>query len=76
MVTRQEKIFNDKYGRQRSIMAFEFVGQEWLRDVPKRVSYKALTLIRKQHQIALPAIPTKARPFPPSLPPYIGYHRT
>jgi hypothetical protein len=75
MVNRTEKNFNDESAKQRSAVAFEFLGQKWLGDVPKQVSYKALNLIKKQYLLALPAVPTVKRPFPPALRPCTGRHR-
>jgi hypothetical protein len=75
MVSRTEKRFTEESARQQSAVAFELLGQKWLGDVPKQVSYKALALIKKQYLLAQPAVPTAAQPFPPSLRPCTGRHR-
>ncbi|EAQ84764.1 predicted protein [Chaetomium globosum CBS 148.51] len=75
MVNRTKKRFEDESAKQRSAVAFEFLNKTWLGDIPKQVSYNAHSLIRKRYQMALPAVPTPARPFPPTLRLCTGRHR-
>lgn len=75
MVNRTRKRFEDESAKQRSAVAFEFLNKTWLGDIPKQVSYNALSLIRRRYQMALPVVPTPARPFPPTLRLCTGRHR-
>ncbi|KAK3364103.1 hypothetical protein B0T25DRAFT_430655, partial [Lasiosphaeria hispida] len=54
---------------QQNRIRYGFLGQDWLGKAPYNVSFKALSMVDKQHLIMLSAVPTKAKPHPQPLKP-------
>jgi len=69
MLQQMEASIEEGLKKERNRLKFEFLGQKWLGKAPYNVSAKALTLVTRQHQIMLSAIPSRSRPNPPPLQP-------
>jgi hypothetical protein len=59
----------EKLARDEITVRQEYIHREWLGDIPKKLTNKAIELIIRQYRIAIQAIPVEGRPSPPDLRP-------
>nr|CEG03875.1 unnamed protein product [Fusarium acuminatum CS5907] len=69
MLEDQEREFRQAYAQDEVLTAREHVrrGSEYLGELPRMVSQKALSLITREHRKALKGIPTAANPWPDAI---------
>ena len=72
MIQNKARTYTEKVAEMETRTRYEYLHCEWLGAVSKEVGTKALALMNRQHQKALPSLPTDARPHPPDLPPCSG----
>jgi hypothetical protein len=58
----QAKLYDEKQASERVKIPMRYLGQEYLGELPRAISFHALTLLEKEHAIALKAIPATSRP--------------